>query len=233
MSDEAVHFDAAAIEALDPARVADAMAEALGMVARGAAVAPIRGHIDFGEGAGTYLISGALTELDLLSVKVINVRPANAGRGLARLQGSLAVFEASTGRLVATLDARAATASRTAACSAVSLRLLARPDARVLTVFGTGPQARSHLRAFLAEREFTEIRIVGHGRLLWIEFKNNSCLRFIYKGYRPICHINQRSDALIFSSACAPGLSCAAFMVLSGVVQVLSEVCRSVASGST
>ena len=47
------------------------------MVARGAAVAPVRGHIDLGEGSGTFLISGVLTELDLLSVKVINVRPAN------------------------------------------------------------------------------------------------------------------------------------------------------------
>jgi len=50
------------------------MAEALATVSRGEAVAPVRGHIDFGEGAGTYLISGALPELDLLTVKVINVR---------------------------------------------------------------------------------------------------------------------------------------------------------------
>lgn len=147
--------------ALDPLRVADAMAAALAMVSRGAAVAPVRGHIDFGEGAGTYLISGALLELDLLTVKVINVRPRNAGMGLERLQGGLMAFEASTGRMLATLDARAATEVRTAACSAVSMRLLARPDARVLTVFGTGPQASAHLRALLAERSFDEVRVVG------------------------------------------------------------------------
>ncbi len=147
--------------ALDPVRVADAMAEALAMVSRGAAVAPVRGHIDLGDGAGTFLISGALTELDLLSVKVINVRPRNPDRGLERLQGSLTVFESSSGRLLATLDARAATEVRTAACSAVSMRLLARPDAKVLTVFGTGPQAASHLRALTAEKEFDSVRVVG------------------------------------------------------------------------
>ena len=155
------HFSRQEIMDLDPVRMADAMAAGLAMVSRGAAVAPIRGHIDLGDGAGTFLISGVLTELDILSVKVINVRPGNAARGLERLQGSLTIFESSTGRPLATLDARAATEARTAACSAVSLRLLARPDARVLAVFGTGPQAAAHLRAMTAERGFHEIRIVG------------------------------------------------------------------------
>jgi ornithine cyclodeaminase len=152
------------IMAIDPSRVADAMAAALGMVSRGAAVAPIRAHIDLGDGAGTFLISGVLTEFDVLSVKVINVRPNNPARGLERLQGSLTVFESSTGRPLATLDARAATEVRTAACSAVSVRLLARADASVLTVFGTGPQAAAHLRAVTREREFGEIRIVGRNQ---------------------------------------------------------------------
>jgi alanine dehydrogenase len=158
------HFSREEIVALDPARVADAMSAALAMVSRGAAIAPIRTHIDLGNGAGTFLISGVLTELDLLSVKVINVRPNNPALGLERLQGALTVFESSTGRPLATLDARAATATRTAACSAVSLRLLARPDATVLSVFGTGPQAVAHLRAMTRERSFDEIRIVGRNQ---------------------------------------------------------------------
>lgn len=158
---ETRHFSREDIMAVDPRRVADALAAGLAMVSRGAAVAPIRGHIDFGEGAGTYLISGALTELDLLTVKVINVRPKNAAQGLERLQGSLSVFEASTGRLLATLDARAATEARTAACSAVSLRRMARADAKVLVIFGTGPQAKAHERALTAEHKFAEVRIVG------------------------------------------------------------------------
>jgi len=157
-------FSREAIMALDPARVADAMAVALAMVSRGAAVAPIRAHIDLGNGAGTFLISGVLNDFDVLSVKVINVRPNNPALGLERLQGSLAVFESSTGRPLAMLDARAATETRTAACTAVSLRLLARPDAKVLTVFGTGPQAVAHLRALTQEREFDEIRIVGRNQ---------------------------------------------------------------------
>ena len=155
------HFTRDDIFALEPRMVADAMAEALAMVARGAAVAPVRSHIDLGDGAGTFLISGALTELDLLTVKVINVRPDNPTRGLARLQGGLMVFRAGTGEPLATLDARAATEVRTAACSAVSFRHMARPDSRVLVIFGSGPQAQAHRRALNAEHDFSEVRMVG------------------------------------------------------------------------
>jgi ornithine cyclodeaminase len=134
------------------------------MVSRGAAVAPVRAHIDLGDGSGTFLISGVLTELDLMTVKVINVRPRNPEQGLPRLQGSLTVFTASTGVPVATLDARAATEVRTAACSAVSFRLMAPPDPSVLVIFGTGPQAVAHERALRAEHDFREVRVVGRER---------------------------------------------------------------------
>jgi ornithine cyclodeaminase len=156
------HFGRNDILALDLRRVADAMASALATVSRGAAVAPVRTHVDLGDGNGTYLISGVLNELDILTVKVISVRPRNPEQSLARLQGFLTAFEASTGRPIATLDARAATETRTAACSAVSLRLMARPDATVLTVFGTGPQAEAHVRALTAERQFDDVRMVKH-----------------------------------------------------------------------
>jgi ornithine cyclodeaminase/alanine dehydrogenase-like protein (mu-crystallin family) len=158
------HFTREDIFAIAPSDVADALSLALAMVSRGAAVAPVRSHIDLGDGAGTFLISGVLTELDLLSVKVINVRPSNPARGLERLQGSLTVFESSSGVPLATLDARAATEARTSACSAISFRLMARRDASVLTIFGTGPQASAHLRALAAERRFDEVRIVGRNR---------------------------------------------------------------------
>lgn len=157
------HFGRDDIFALDPRRVADAMASVLAMVSRGATIAPVRSAIDLGGGDGTYFVSGVLRELDIMTVKVISVRPANPQRGLARLQGFLTAFAASTGEPIATLDARAATEVRTAACSAVSLRLMARPDARTLAVFGSGPQADAHVRALRAERNFDDLRTVHHG----------------------------------------------------------------------
>jgi ornithine cyclodeaminase/alanine dehydrogenase-like protein (mu-crystallin family) len=205
------HFSREEIFALDPVEVADAMALALAMVSRGAAVAPVRGHIDLGAGAGTFLISGALTELDLLSVKVINVRPQNPARGLERLQGALTVFESSTGRPLATLDARAATEVRTAACSAVSLRLLARSDATVLAVFGTGPQAAAHLRAMTREREFSEVRIVGRNpdvaRALAASYPNakSTAAADALRGAHVVVTATNSPSALFPSAAVEPG----------------------------
>lgn len=195
MSEVLRHFSRDEIMAADPVRVADAMAAALAMVSRGAAVAPIRGHIDMGDGAGTFLIAGALPEVDLLTVKVISVRPGNPARGLERLQGALMVFESTTGRPLATLDARAATQVRTAACSAVSVRLLARPDARTLAVFGSGPQATAHLRALSAEREFEEIRIVGRDQ------ESARTLAAAYPGARALAPQNAMLGAQVIVTA--------------------------------
>jgi ornithine cyclodeaminase len=60
------------------------------------------------------------------------------------------------------MDGEAITAARTAAGSALATDLLARRDARVLAIVGTGVQAHAHLRAVPRVREFREVRIAGH-----------------------------------------------------------------------
>src|SRR6266516_3468501 len=52
-------------------------------------------------------------------------------------------------------------AMRTAGAAALATRLLARDDARVLAILGTGAQARSHAQMFARVRDWSEIRIVG------------------------------------------------------------------------
>jgi ornithine cyclodeaminase len=66
-----------------------------------------------------------------------------------------------TGALQAVIDGRYITEARTAAVSAASTKHLARPDARVLAVLGTGVQARSHIDALTRVRRFEELRIWG------------------------------------------------------------------------
>lgn len=155
------HFGAEEILAVDPRDVFDAVSASFAMVSSGEAVAPVRAHVHLRDGADSFFISGALPAFDVYTVKVINVVPANANRGLERLQGTLSAFEISTGRPLATFDAQAATRVRTAAGTAVSMRRLARPDADVLTVFGKGPQSEAHVRALTAEWEFRDVRVVG------------------------------------------------------------------------
>jgi len=59
------------------------------------------------------------------------------------------------------MDGTHITATRTAAAAALATRLLAREDAKVLAILGTGVQARAHFRAFRRVREWAEIRLAG------------------------------------------------------------------------
>lgn len=71
------------------------------------------------------------------------------------------VLFASDGRPLATFDGGALTKLRTAAVSAVAAKVLARPDASVLAVFGTGVQARAHVPALAGVLPIREVRVVG------------------------------------------------------------------------
>ena len=59
------------------------------------------------------------------------------------------------------MDGEVITAARTAAGSALSARLLARADAAVLAILGTGVQARAHGRALARVRALREVRVAG------------------------------------------------------------------------
>ena len=57
------------------------------------------------------------------------------------------LFRADTGEPLAVMDGRLITEMRTAAVSAVAVDQLARRDAKVLGILGSGVQARSHVKA--------------------------------------------------------------------------------------
>lgn len=74
-------------------------------------------------------------------------------------QAIIQLFSARTGEPLVAMDGRLITEMRTAAVSAVATRRLAREDARVLAVLGSGVQARSHVQALRLVRSFEEIRV--------------------------------------------------------------------------
>ena len=84
---------------------------------------------------------------DALGAKLVTVFNGNAARGLHTHLATIVLLDPETGALLALLDGRYITESRTAAVSAVSSRLLARKTARSLAIIGTGVQAHSHLEA--------------------------------------------------------------------------------------
>ncbi len=92
--------------------------------------------------------------------KLLGLAPGNPGRGLPRIQAVYTLFDAVTLTPRVMLDGTALTCLRTAGLSALAARVLAVPDASVLTVFGAGPQARSHVEALAAVRPIEAVRIV-------------------------------------------------------------------------
>jgi ornithine cyclodeaminase/alanine dehydrogenase-like protein (mu-crystallin family) len=91
--------------------------------------------------------------------KIVSIVPANAGLGLATHQAAVILLDPETGVLQAVIEARYLTEARTAAVSALSVRELARKDAGILAILGSGAQARSHLAVLPSVRTFHQIRV--------------------------------------------------------------------------
>jgi len=69
------------------------------------------------------------------------------------------LFEPETGQPLAFLDGRLITEMRTAAASAAVTKYLAPESTKVLTLLGSGVQARAHLEALRHVCQFTEVRV--------------------------------------------------------------------------
>ena len=102
--------------------------------------------------AALHLLQGALPSCDAFGYKAYTTSREGA-RFLVHL------FSASTGALRAVLAADRLGMMRTAAASGLATRLLARPEADVLGLFGTGWQAEGHLEAMAAVRPLRQVKV--------------------------------------------------------------------------
>jgi ornithine cyclodeaminase len=141
----------------------DVMADALASLARGEVHNPLRFIVrPPGEESLLALMpSHRGGDRPLYALKALAIFPSNAARGLDLHQGFVALLDGETGETRALMNAGGITAVRTAAVSGVATRLLARDDVRTLAILGTGIQARAHLEAMRAVREFERVVVWG------------------------------------------------------------------------
>ena len=134
----------------------DAVEDSFRHHALGETIAPgvLGAHVDGGgfhvKTAGLLGQSGAPARF---AAKVNANFPGNPDcHGLPTIQGVIALFDATDGRVLALLDTMEVTSIRTAAATALAARHLSREDAGLVTVCGCGEQARSQLRALACVR---------------------------------------------------------------------------------
>ena len=147
---------------LDLDALIDALASAMTEVSAGNVSQPPRIAAQVRQRDGNLLVMPAyLPASEALAVKLVSVFPHNHELGVPSHQALIAVFDSETGSPAAIMDGEHITAMRTAAGSALATRLLARPDAAVLSILGTGVQANAHAVAIPRVRSISEIRIAG------------------------------------------------------------------------
>jgi alanine dehydrogenase len=204
---------------LEPDALRAAVASAMVEVSSGAASMPARiaarvpPRDGFLAAMPAYLPSGGA-----LATKLVTVFPANAGTAHPTHQAVIVVFDPTTGEPAALLDGTAITAARTAAGSALSTELLARHDATVLAVLGTGVQASAHLTAVARVRPFAEIRVAGRDAVKAARLATTaaatlgrdvvSCASFAEacRGADVVCATTDSPDPVVRREHLAPGV---------------------------
>ncbi len=137
-----------------------AVEAAHGALARGAAAQAVDEATILTDGVGVMLpMAAAIGSQGVAGVKVLTDIRDNPGRGLPTQQSTITVIDPETGRCRGFLDGIEITTYRTAAASAVATRHLAPESVGTLGLIGAGAQARSHLRALMAVRDFEQVTV--------------------------------------------------------------------------
>ncbi|MBI1873620.1 MAG: ornithine cyclodeaminase family protein [Acidobacteria bacterium] len=143
----------------------EAMASALARFSSGEVVQPVRSVLQVGRDKAYFGVMPAFVGAPAaLGAKLVTLFNRNTERGLPTHLASILLLDHTTGALVALMDGRFITEARTAAVSAVSTRVMARENASILAVIGSGVQARSHIEALPLVRRFREVRVWSPNR---------------------------------------------------------------------
>lgn len=143
---------------LDPDTLLDALAEGFRALSSGQVEAPKRIGVSV-PNTGFLWAMPAYQQGREVTGKLVSVFHDNQRRGIPTLQALICLFDHETGTPVSIMDGTSITALRTAGAAALSTRLLAPTDTRVLAIVGAGVQGHAHLLMLPHVRPFTEIRI--------------------------------------------------------------------------
>jgi ornithine cyclodeaminase len=198
---------------LPMARCIELMERAFIAASDGSAVQGLRGitHVPGGAGGVLGVMPGALSDPPRFGVKVISVLH---GGTASSHQGGVLLFDAADFAPLAFMHAGEITAIRTASATAVATRVLARPDARVLAILGTGEQAGTHIEALRLLRPWDEIRVWGRNRARAAQLAEQAggparavpTVAAALRGAGVVCTLTASPTPIIAASMLEPGM---------------------------
>jgi alanine dehydrogenase len=110
---------------------------------------------------GEHEIKSGYVEGYSIGTKVLTYFPHNPALGLPTIFGLIVLNDLKDGRPLAVLDGRYITASRTGAAGAVAAKYLARNNSSIVSVIGTGTQARSQVAALNEIIKISSVKVYG------------------------------------------------------------------------
>lgn len=129
-------------------------------LASGECVQPLRSLMWLPDHHGLLgMMPGYASKLGMMGIKVISVFHQNSEEGFPSHQGVVILLDAKHGQPLMFFDANEITAIRTAAASGLATRVLAKENAEVLAIIGSGEQAKRHIEAMLAVRKIKQVNI--------------------------------------------------------------------------
>jgi ornithine cyclodeaminase/alanine dehydrogenase-like protein (mu-crystallin family) len=185
--------------ALSHADCIEVMRAAMARLSSGETKQMLRQILPLDEGRMFGIMGGTLGPGGPFGSKLVSVTPHRGEGGPPSHQGAVVIFDPVTGAPLCQLEAGMITAIRTASASAMATDVLARKDAGVLAILGTGEQAWHHACALPVVRAFREIRIWGRSL--------------------------ERAEALAGKVRELTGIACSAYSDVAGAVSGADVIC--------
>jgi ornithine cyclodeaminase/alanine dehydrogenase-like protein (mu-crystallin family) len=117
-------------------------------------------YMHTGEAGFIKPFSGYIADEEYAFVKTFSFYEGNRAKELPPTSSMSLLFDVRTGLPVCIMESNWVTALKTGGSTAVTAKYLARPDSKVVTIFGAGGLGRMHLLGLAEIFQFEEVRVV-------------------------------------------------------------------------
>ncbi len=153
-------IDASEVRELLPMKEAiEADKQAFLLHSAGETEVPVRPGFAMPGGSALFMPAYVKGDVNRVGIKIVSVFPGNAAKGIPVVPAQVLLLDSDTGEVCAMMNGSEVTRIRTGAIAGAATDILARKDASVGALFGTGGQAVSQLEAILCARPLKEVRV--------------------------------------------------------------------------